>query len=299
MRIGEMKKILITGANSYIGTSFERYMAQWPELYQVDTVDMVDGSWREKSFAGYNSVFHVAGIAHQDSGKITEERKNLYFKVNTDLTVETAAKAKADGVPQFIFMSSIIVYGASAKMGETKVITKDTKPTPAGAYGESKLRAEEGILPLSNDTFHVCVLRPPMIYGPGCKGNYPVLAMAALKLPFFPEIKNERSMLYVGNLCAFIKAAADGRLSGLFFPQNEEYVDTSDMVRQIALAHGKKIRLTGLFNPLLRLLSGKVGVVDKVFGGLAYDLALPGRRNFKPTVSFSESIQATEGRHSV
>ena len=70
-----MKKILITGANSYIGTSFERYLAQWPEAYQVDTVDMVDGSWREKSFAGYDVVYHVAGIAHSDTGNVTEERK--------------------------------------------------------------------------------------------------------------------------------------------------------------------------------------------------------------------------------
>ena len=292
-----MKNILITGANSYIGTSFERYMAQWPEEYQVGTLDMIDGSWRENSFAGYDCVFHVAGIAHQDSGKITEERKQLYFKVNTDLTIETAKKAKAEGVKQFIFMSSIIVYGSCAKLGETKVITKDTKTAPIGAYGESKLRAEEGILPLNDDSFHVCVLRPPMIYGSGCKGNYPSLAKAALKLPFFPDIKNERSMLYIGNLMEFIKILVEHKSSGLFFPQNGEYVSTSDMVRQIALAHGKKIRLAEVFNPLLRLLSGKVGVVDKVFGSLAYDIALPGRKDFEPPFSFVESIQATEGGH--
>ena len=140
-----MKRILITGANSYIGTSVEKYLAQWPDQYQVDTIDMIDGSWREKSFAGYDSVFHVAGIAHQDSGKITEERKQLYYKVNTDLTVETAKKAKADGVGQFIFMSSIIIYGASGKMGEKKVITLETKPAPEGAYGDSKLQTELGI----------------------------------------------------------------------------------------------------------------------------------------------------------
>ena len=106
-----MKKILITGANSYIGTSFEKYMAQWPDKYQVDTLDMIDGSWREKSFAGYDCVFHVAGIAHSDNGKISTEKAKLYYAVNTDLTVETAKKAKAEGVKQFIFMSSAIVYG--------------------------------------------------------------------------------------------------------------------------------------------------------------------------------------------
>ena len=124
-----MKKILITGANSYIGTSFEQHLQQWPEKYAVTTVDMIDGSWRQKSFAGFDTVYHVAGIAHSDSGKITEEKKALYYKINTDLTVETAKKAKNEGVKQFIFMSSAIVYGDSAPIGKLKMITKET-PVP-------------------------------------------------------------------------------------------------------------------------------------------------------------------------
>ena len=287
-----MKRILITGANSYIGTSVEKYLAQWPDQYQVDTIDMIDDSWREKSFAGYDCVFHVAGIAHQDSGKITEERKQLYYKVNTDLTVDTAKKAKADGVKQFIFMSSIIVYGLSAKMGEMKVITTETKPTPEGAYGDSKLQAELGILPLSDESFKVCVLRPPMIYGPGCKGNYPILSKAAKTLPFFPDVQNQRSMLFVGNLCVYVKRVIDSMMFGVFFPQNKGYVCTSDMVRQIAKTHGKKIHLTKAFNPLLRLFSGKIGIIDKVFGSMVYE-----QSNNIPTemIGFSDSIALTEG----
>ena len=118
-----MKRILITGANSYIGTSFAEYMAQWPDAYQVDAVDMIDGTWREKDFSGYDCIYHVAGIAHSDVGVITEEQKSLYYKVNTDLTIETAQKAKNEGVKQFIFMSSAIVYGDSAPIGKRKVIT--------------------------------------------------------------------------------------------------------------------------------------------------------------------------------
>lgn len=293
-----MKKILITGANSYIGTSFANYMAKWPDEYQVDTIDMIDGSWREKSFAGYDSLFHVAGIAHQDSGKITEERKQLYFKVNTDLTVDTAKKAKAEGVKHFIFMSSIIVYGASAKLGEKKVITRKTIPSPAGAYGMSKMKAEEGILPLDDEGFRVCVLRPPMIYGPGCKGNYPMLVKAALKLPFFPDIQNERSMLFIDNLCAYVKAAVDGRLSGIHFPQNNEYVCTSQMVKEIALKHGRNVRMTKVFNPVLRLMAGKVGVVDKVFGSLVYEQAASQKRNAAEVLSLKESIRITESGRS-
>ena len=181
-----MKKILITGANSYIGISFENYMKQWADDYQVDTVDMIDGTWREKDFSPYDVVFHVAGIAHSDNGKISAEKEKLYYAVNTDLTVETAKKAKADGVGQFIFMSSAIVYGESAPIGKSKVITKDTPLSPANCYGDSKVQAEKGILPWNDDGFKVVVLRPPMIYGKNSKGNYPTLAKMALKMPVFP-----------------------------------------------------------------------------------------------------------------
>ena len=117
-----MKKILITGAGSYIGMSLERYLSQWPDRYQVETVDMQAETWRGASFSGYDTVYHVAGIAHSDSGAISPERVKLYYQVNTDLTIETAKKAKREGVKQFIFMSSAIVYGDSAPIGKEKKI---------------------------------------------------------------------------------------------------------------------------------------------------------------------------------
>ncbi len=167
-----MKKILITGAGSYTGQAFERYITQrFNGRYTVDTVDMTDSSWREKSFAGYDSVFHVAGIAHADIGRLSQEEKDLYYQVNTDLTAETARKAKADGAKQFVFMSSMIVYGEGAPVGQSRIITRGTVPIPANFYGDSKLRAEKAILPLQDDSFHVVVLRPPVIYGKGSKGN--------------------------------------------------------------------------------------------------------------------------------
>lgn len=263
-----MKRILITGAHSYIGTYFERYLAQWPTEYHVDTMDLVNGSWRKKSFSGYDSVFHVAGIAHINTRKLNQSQKDSYWKVNAELPVEVAEKAKASGISHFIFLSSISVYGEHGSMKHSVVITPETHPNPKDIYGCSKLSAEEGLHLLAGDAFRICIIRPPMVYGPGCKGNYPLLVKAALKLPFFPDIQNERSMLFIDNLCSNVKAAVDSRLYGIYFPQNREYVCTSEMVRQIALAHGRKIRMTKVFNPLLTLLSGKVGLVDKVFGNL-------------------------------
>ena len=262
-----MKRILITGANSYIGTSFEKWVAQWPEEYHVDTVEMRNGEWKEIDFSPYDTIFHVAGNAHQDAKADQEE---LYYKVNRDLTIEIAQKAKAEGVKQFIFMSSMIVYGASSKIGETKVITKDTVPEPINFYGNSKLQAEQGILPLQSERFNVVVIRPPMIYGKDSKGNYPLLAKFAKITPVFPNVENKRSMLHIDNLTEFIRLMIEHSENGVFFPQNREYIKTAEMVKIIADVKGKKLWLTKLFNPILVGLGGKVNVINKVFGSLFY-----------------------------
>lgn len=268
-----MKKILITGANSYIGTSFEKYMEQY-DGYQIDTLDMMNPKWRNHDFSKYDVVFHVAGIAHADVGHVSEETKQLYYKVNTDLTVETASLAKQSGVKQFIYMSSIIVYGESAPIGKKKIITPETKPIPANFYGDSKLQADLKLLKLNDDNFRVCILRPPIIYGPGCKGNYQILSKLAKKLPVFPDINNERSMLYIGNLCYFIKECIDNQSNGIHFPQNSEYVSTSQLVKKIAEVNGKTIYLTKLLNPFIYIASkipGRIGrLCNKAFGNVSY-----------------------------
>lgn len=258
-----MKRILITGANSYIGTSFEKYLKDnFPNEYIIDTVDMIDGSWREHSFAEYDSVFHVAGIAHQ---KETKNNAALYYKVNRDLAVETANKAKKDGVKQFIFLSSMSVYGL-----ETGVIDKETLPKPKSNYGISKWEAEQQISTLSDDNFRVCVLRPPMVYGKGCKGNFNGVAKLVKGLPFFPRIKNQRSMIYIDNLSSFVKMCVDLQLKGVFFPQNRAYVSTMEMALGIADAMNKKIFfefLTGWGVGILRIFFPPA---RKGFGSLIY-----------------------------
>lgn len=290
-----MKKVLITGADSYIGTSFENYIkSNYPGDFEIDTVDMRGDGWREKSFSGYAAVFHVAGIAHSDSGKISPEKEKLYRSVNTGLTVETAKKAKADGAKQFIFMSSAIIYGKSAKIGKSKVITKDTIPTPENAYGDSKLQAENGIKPLADENFKVCVLRPPMIYGKNCKGNYQTLRKLALKLKFFPYVKNERSMLYIENLCEFVRLMIENVESGTFFPQNGEYSSTPEMVKLIAAANGKKVRLVKGFGWALKFLGLFTGLVQKAFGSLTYDKELSVYKQTYIITDFAGSIGRTE-----
>lgn len=284
-----MKRILITGKNSYIGNSVENWLMKEPDKYTIDKLDMKKESWVKRDFSLYDVVFHVAGIAHVSSDPKMED---LYYKVNRDLTIETAQKAKAEGVKQFIFMSSIIVYGDSSS--SKRVIKKDTVPNPSNFYGDSKLQAEEGIKPLESDSFKVAIIRPPMIYGKGSKGNYPKLSKLAQISPIFPDIDNERSMLHIDNLCEFIKVIIENEDSGLFFPQNEEFVDTSELVKMISKVHGKKIWITKSTNLLLYPLL-KTKIINKVFGNLVYDKSLSKYNKAKYQIrDFEETIKLTE-----
>ncbi|KHF38257.1 NAD-dependent epimerase/dehydratase family protein [Halalkalibacter okhensis] len=284
-----MKQILITGKNSYVGKSLESWLGNYPDGYSIDFISLREDSWKEKDFSAYDVVFHVAGIAHVSSDPKMED---LYYKVNRDLTIETAKKAKAEGVKQFIFMSSIIVYGDSSS-GE-RVIDKNTVPTPSNFYGNSKLQAEEGIKSLDSGKFKVAIIRPPMIYGKGSKGNYPKLAKAAQTLPLFPDIDNHRSMLHIDNLSEFIKLIIDYEDRGLFFPQNKEYVKTSEMVKLIAEVHGKKIKLTKVFNQIIKLLGVRVEIINKVFGNLVYEKSMSTYKHLYQIRDLKESIKMTE-----
>ncbi|MFE4072829.1 NAD-dependent epimerase/dehydratase family protein [Peribacillus sp. YIM B13477] len=284
-----MKKILITGSNSYIGTSLEKWLRNYPDKYSIEFISLRNDLWKKHDFSEYDAVLHMAGIAHVSSDPKMEE---MYYKVNRDLTIETAEKSKVEGVKQFIFMSSIIVYGNSSS--NKRIINKNTVPTPSNFYGNSKLQAEEGIKPLENKKFKVAILRPPMIYGRGSKGNYPKLAKVAQKLPVFPDIDNQRSMLHIDNLCEFIRFVVDNEESGLFFPQNNAYVKTSEMVKMIADVHGKKIILTKLFNPILQVLGHKSELFNKVFGNLVYDQSMSDYKENYQIGDFRKTIELTE-----
>ncbi|EOH86214.1 NAD-dependent epimerase/dehydratase family protein [Enterococcus villorum] len=293
-----MKKILITGKNSYIGTSFQKWMAPFQEDYQIECLSVRGDEWRHHDFSEYDTVFHVAGIAHADVSKVSEETKQLYYTVNRDLAIETAKKYKNDlsgKSGQFIYMSSIIIYGEETNINKKCVITPDTKPNPSNFYGDSKLQAEQGLMPLDESQFKIVILRPPMIYGPGSKGNFPELIKLAKHLPFFPEINNQRSMLFIDNLCIQIKTIIDGKRRGVFFPQNNEYVKTSDMVQIIAKYQKKKIICLPYFNYCVKLLGylpGKMGrLTNKAFGNLVY---APIERKDK-FVCFDETIKKSIG----
>ena len=284
-----MKRILITGKDSYIGTNFKNYLEVYPEEYEVVELDVRDESWKNYDFTPYDVVFHVAGLAHSTPD---ESQKELYYRVNTDLTYDVAEKAKTSGVKQFIFMSSIIVYG-SGKIGEDRIITKDTPLTPDNFYGDSKKQAELKIRPLEDNNFNIVIIRPPMIYGPGSKGNYPLLAKFAKRTPIFPTLQNERSMLFLGNLMEFIKLMIDNEECGIFLPQNAEYVSSKELIKEIARIHKHRIFFIGIFNPLIRWFNKNV-YINKVFGSFTIEKQLSEYKDGYQKYTFKESIKLTE-----
>lgn len=284
-----MKRILITGKGSYIGTHFRDELLKHPEKYEVEELEMRNDEWRNHDFSSYDVVYHVAGLAHSTPD---ESQRELYYRVNTELAYETAKKAKEEGVKQFIFMSSIIVYG-SRKIGEDRVITKETPLTPDNFYGDSKKQAEIKIRPLEDDNFKVVIVRPPMIYGPNSKGNYPLMSKFARKTPLFSTLKNQRSMLYLGNLIEFIRLMIDNEESGIYLPQNRDYVSSVEMIKEIAKIHNHTIWFTGIFNPFIKLFN-KQTYINKVFGNLTIDKELSKYKEDYNKYSFEESIQLTE-----
>lgn len=285
-----MKRVLITGANSFVGTNIEKWLLKDPEQFQVDTVDTMNDVWKQADFNKYDAVFHVAGIAHVDP---KPEIAPLYYKVNRDLAIEVAKYAKEYGVKQFIYMSSRIVYKASKSL-KGNVTTPETQPAPNDFYGDSKLQAERGLHDLESPAFKVAILRPPMIYGSNSKGNFLRLGWLATKTPVFPAWHNKRSMLYIDNLAEFVKQIIIHELGGTFYPQNKELADTVEIVRFFAHKYKKKIWISKLFNPFVWTGSFFLKQLPKMFSD-SYYVPEMSKYDFEyQLVSFEDSLKGIE-----
>lgn len=266
-----MKRILITGKNSYIGTHIKEWLEKDKNQYEVTEAETKEEKWIQEDFSGYDTLIHVAGIAHVSADPKLEE---LYYKINRDLAVDVANKAKREGIKQFIFMSSMIIYGKDETIGKNKIIDKNTIPVATDFYGKSKLEADIAIQKLEDENFKVVIVRTPMVYGPNCKGNFPKLKRLAKITPIFPNIENQRSMIYIDNLCEFFRQIIEKQKNGVFYPQNREYISTKQIIRVMAEGMNKKVYFTKLFNPILKLLSRKINIINKVFGNKVYDKEL-------------------------
>lgn len=254
-------KILVTGASGYIGHSFIHYFAK---KYDFTTFSLLHDSLDDINFENIDTVLHCAALVHQ---KINHPYAK-YLEVNTSYPVALAKKAKENGVKQFVFLSTIAVYGEI-----DGVIKENTACNPTTFYGRSKLEAEKLLHELNDDTFTVSVIRPTMVYGKNAPGNIDSLVKLVKKMPFLPfgKIKNERSFVYIGNLCYLIDTLMQQRQSGVFLASDDNPISTSRLIEQISNALGKKVCLMKipLFGKVLKMI--KPLLHKKLYGNLKVD----------------------------
>lgn len=274
-----MNDILIAGANSYIGLSFAQYLEKFSDQYNVSRKSFRDVVPKPEMFIGYDCVFCAVGIAHLGKNAVSDSK---YYDINRDLVIDIAKNAKIAGVKQFIVMSSLSVYGLVSGQ-----IALNSIPAPVDSYGKSKLQADDFLVKENSSNFKTAIIRAPMVYGKNCRGNYQRLRKLALSIPLFPACNNKRSMIYIGNLCYFLREIVDKKESGIFIPQNEEYVCTSDMVKLIAKAHSQKVYLVPFVGSLLKRIPIKTA--EKVFGSLICE-----KENIVDRYSFEDSILLSE-----
>lgn len=260
-----MKNILITGKKSYIANYFNDLLNT--NEYSIDLISIRDDFWQSISFEKYDTIIHTAALVHNSTKSATLDQ---YDGVNYRLSLSLAKKAKQDGVKHFIFFSSMSVYGLN--IGH---ITASTPLNPNSPYAQSKAKAEEGLKALNSEEFTVTIIRPPMVYGPNCKGNFKTLYKIANIAPIFPKVNNKRSAIFIDNLSEFIKIVIDKKIEGTLFPQNKEYLNTSEAVSLLAKASSKKVYVSKLAGFGVNLLMFSP-TIQKAFGSLTYDPNLPG-----------------------
>lgn len=287
--MSEMKKILVVGKGGFVSNSFVRYMDKFEAGYQITVISSMNHEWEQHDFTGFDAVYNASGLAHANAKDGNDE---LYYEVNGRLPGEIAIKAKAEGVPVYITMSSQIIYGDISGISKKQIISADTKPIPDGIYGKSKIMGEESVLKLADDSFRVAIIRPPMIYSENAPENFERLCKFAIKSPIFPNLYNEQSMIYADNLCELIRLIIENKAGGIYFPQEPEYIHTSKLVKDISKAAGKRMLVTKIFNPMLKLVSGKIRFVRKAFGSLVYDKKLSGHFDWKYcVVPYEETVR--------
>jgi UDP-glucose 4-epimerase len=292
---GTGRKLLLTGEKGYIVTCLEKWLATKQEVSRITKISLRGEAWKAADFSGYDCVVHLAGLSHGQKKWTTAD----YGDVNTRLTAELAQKAKLEGVRHFIFISTMAVYGVQDTLGQSAVINEETALTPQTLYGKSKLDAEKALAGLAGDGFTLAVIRPPMVYGPGCPGNYQSLRKIALSAKMIPRYENQRSMIFIDNLCELIWLVIASRGAGVFTPQNKEYVTTWEMAAAIAKHNQTRLWLSTLFNPLLRIAAGGRGALShslrRAFGSLVYDQGMSSHFAYQYCVcDFQESMRKTE-----
>ena len=300
--------VLVTGANGFVGRHLTPALARegWSVRRAVRSPhgsddEVVIGSigpetgW-QAALEGVNAVVHLAARVHHAHETNAEQ---IYRDVNIAGTLHLARCAAAAGVRQFIFVSTVLVHGRCNDWREP--FSEDDILTPRGLYGMSKAEAEAGLRAMSRDNdMNISVIRPPLIYGAGAKGNFALLTRAVdLGLPLpFAGIRNHRAFLAVQNLSSFIlhRLSHPDPTSNfeIFLVADREQVSTAEFIEHLAKASGKRPRLfavpSALLGGLLKMI-GRQNTRDSLIGSLELDISKALATGWQPPVSLDEGLQ--------
>ena len=283
--------ILIIGKNSYIGNHIDEWLSRYG--HKVAQLDVLTEDWKNYDYSPFDAIVHVAGIVHRPDCKDWE----LYKRVNTDMPVKIATMAKEQGVKQSIYFSTMGVYQANKKLGAS--VVDETTPLLSNSssfYGMSKLMAEEALTKLQEEGFSVAFVRPPSVYGKGCKGGYITgFKKIAQMLPIIPRAYENacQSFIYIDNLCECVRLIVEKHLSGAFCPQDDETPNANRLLEVICKGLGKKYRSSRLLGVCLRMVSF-IPLLKKAYGGIEYSRKLsdiPGMDYI--VVPFEEGMRRT------
>lgn len=284
-----MKKILVTGNNDFISSSFEKWMLKHSQYYGVSTLNVCENSWNELDFSEYDTVLHVAEVDRTSNKK---NMTDLFFEVNRDLAIKIAYKAKEEGVGHFILMSTSLLYDREFEWNDQSYINTDTIK-PKNSYAQSKYEADVVIQSLSDNSFITSIIRPPMIYGSNCIGILSSIKRVARKVALYPKKDNMISAIYIDNLCEFIRLLIESQLAGVFHPQNSEYWITNKVIRDVRKYFGKKTHQLHILNPIVRFLSLFIPSLYELYTSNMYPISISQTFNGQYiVVSYEDSISA-------
>lgn len=279
------KKVLITGANGYVGNKLSRYLLS--QSYDVKTLSVRNDDWKNEDFSQYDAIIHLAALVHNNEPGADMKR---YMDVNYKLTKLLADKAKQQQVPQFIFFSTMAVFGLDGKLGSPEKIDNNTILDPKTEYGISKLKADEYLLSIEDDNFVVSIVRPPMIYGEDSPGNFKKLKKYAEHIPFYLNIDNERSAINIDNLVLYVGELIKHKQTGIHYPYDNESFKTNEVIKEIRNYNNKNSYAIVVPKFLLPLLS-KLSVFNKLYGNLTYDNMFNDKETSGKFVGLKDSIR--------
>jgi nucleoside-diphosphate-sugar epimerase len=279
-----MPKILITGANSFIGTKFREYS----KYKDINEVSLIECTPENIDFTGKDVVLHLAAIVHSSNKTLLSE----YLKINRDLCLEVAKKAKDNGIAQFVYLSSSSVYGNQA--GRT-FFNEDSDCIPEDSYGKSKYEAELLLNQLNDPSFTVSIVRTPIVYGEGVKANMLSIMKLIDAFPVLPfkAIDNKRSITYVENLVRMIDCIIEKKMSGTFIATDRKPLSTTELVTFISKHLGKNILLFKLPEFAVRAAASILPrQINSLFGTIVLDNSKTREKlGFNPPVSSEDGIK--------